>query len=75
MLANDPDRDWERWGKTDPYFGVLTDPKFLDENLNDHFPLAIRSSISSRAANVMSSRSTRPSDPECGPIFNRFECD
>ena len=37
MLANDPDRDWERWGKkTDPYFGVLTDPKFLDENLNDH---------------------------------------
>jgi SAM-dependent methyltransferase len=36
MLANDPDRDWEHWGKTDPYFGVLTDPKFLDENLNDH---------------------------------------
>jgi SAM-dependent methyltransferase len=36
MLANDPDRDWECWGKTDPYFGVLTDPKFLDENLNDH---------------------------------------
>jgi 2-polyprenyl-3-methyl-5-hydroxy-6-metoxy-1,4-benzoquinol methylase len=36
MLANDPDRDWECWGKKDPYFGVLIDPKFLDENLNDH---------------------------------------
>jgi SAM-dependent methyltransferase len=36
MLANDSDRDWEYWGKKDPYFGVLIDPKFLDENLNDH---------------------------------------
>jgi SAM-dependent methyltransferase len=35
MFANDPDRDWQNWGKTDPYFGVLTDPKFLNTNLND----------------------------------------
>jgi SAM-dependent methyltransferase len=22
------DRDWEQWGRRDPYFGVITDPKF-----------------------------------------------
>ena len=35
MFANDPDRDWQNWGKTDPYFGVLTETKFLNVNLND----------------------------------------
>lgn len=24
----DTDADWEEWGRLDPYFGVLTDPKF-----------------------------------------------
>jgi SAM-dependent methyltransferase len=28
------DRDWKIWGETNPYFGVLTDPKFLNANLN-----------------------------------------
>src|ERR1700733_9117400 len=30
-----PDRDWEAWGKENPYFGVITHPKFLNANLND----------------------------------------
>lgn len=34
-FANNPDQDWEIWGKKQPYYGVLSDPKFLDENLND----------------------------------------
>ncbi len=34
-LANDADRDWQTWGKTNPYFGVLSDPKFLNVNLTD----------------------------------------
>ncbi len=34
-LRNDPDRDWQTWAKTNPYFGVLSDPKFLNENLNE----------------------------------------
>jgi SAM-dependent methyltransferase len=34
-ISNDPDRDWQAWAETDPYFGVLTDPKFLAANLND----------------------------------------
>jgi SAM-dependent methyltransferase len=34
-FTDNPDRDWEVWGKTDPYFAVLTDPKFSDANLND----------------------------------------
>jgi len=31
----DTDGDWEEIGRLNPYFGVLTDPKFLTENLND----------------------------------------
>jgi len=27
-LINDSDKDWERFGKTDPYFAVLTAPEF-----------------------------------------------
>jgi SAM-dependent methyltransferase len=34
-LANNSDKDWEIFGKTDPYFAVLTDPKFLIENLDE----------------------------------------
>jgi SAM-dependent methyltransferase len=29
------DADWEKWGLRDPYYGVLTDPKFRNENLNE----------------------------------------
>ncbi len=28
------DEDWERWGRTDPYFGVLTDERFRAGNLD-----------------------------------------
>lgn len=35
IAATDPDRAWEEFGKDDPYFGVITDPKFLKSNLND----------------------------------------
>ena len=34
LIAN-TDRDWELWGQKNPYFGVLSDPRFLDSNLND----------------------------------------
>jgi SAM-dependent methyltransferase len=27
------DREWERWGATDPYFGVITEPRFRSANL------------------------------------------
>lgn len=35
MLLNDPDRDWERFGAADPYFGVLTHDKFRSGQLDD----------------------------------------
>lgn len=35
MLVQNPDREWQKWGKANPYFGVLTDPKYLNANLND----------------------------------------
>lgn len=34
-LTSNTDRDWNKWGKTDPYFGVFSDTKFLSANLND----------------------------------------
>lgn len=27
------DKDWERWGSANPYFGVISDPKFLGSKL------------------------------------------
>jgi SAM-dependent methyltransferase len=27
--------EWEKWGETDPYFGVVSDPRYRSENLND----------------------------------------
>jgi SAM-dependent methyltransferase len=29
------DLEWEKWGATDPYFGVLTDPSFRSDRLDD----------------------------------------
>jgi 2-polyprenyl-3-methyl-5-hydroxy-6-metoxy-1,4-benzoquinol methylase len=29
------DLDWERWGKQDPYFGVLTDPKYRQSDIEN----------------------------------------
>jgi SAM-dependent methyltransferase len=28
MLTNNPDKDWDRLARTDPYFAVLTEPKY-----------------------------------------------
>lgn len=33
--TRDTDSDWEQIGRLDPYFGVLTDPKFRRENLTE----------------------------------------
>lgn len=28
-------REWEKWGREDPYFGVISDPRFLSDRMND----------------------------------------
>lgn len=33
MSRRQTDIDWEVWGKSNPYFGVLSDPKFLRPNI------------------------------------------
>lgn len=33
MSLNTTDKAWEAWGQKDPYFGVITDPRFRKENL------------------------------------------
>jgi 2-polyprenyl-3-methyl-5-hydroxy-6-metoxy-1,4-benzoquinol methylase len=35
MLRDDSDASWEKWGKQNPYFGVLTDNKFRSENITE----------------------------------------
>jgi 2-polyprenyl-3-methyl-5-hydroxy-6-metoxy-1,4-benzoquinol methylase len=35
MFKSDTDKDWEKYGKENPYFGVLTDDKYLADNLTD----------------------------------------
>jgi ubiquinone/menaquinone biosynthesis C-methylase UbiE len=35
MFSADTDRDWEYWGKEDPYFGVCTSNKYHKENLDE----------------------------------------
>lgn len=35
MFNNDTDKEWEKFGKYDPYFGVLTHDKFHKINLTD----------------------------------------
>ena len=27
--------EWEKWGRADPYFGVITDPSFRSANLDE----------------------------------------
>src|SRR5688500_636371 len=34
MISNDTDKEWEKFGKDDPYFGVLSDVSFRKGNLN-----------------------------------------
>jgi len=40
MPVNNPDQDWEQFGKTDPYYGVLTTPEYrgsLSEKAREKF--------------------------------------
>ncbi|MBO9671116.1 MAG: methyltransferase domain-containing protein [Sphingobium sp.] len=32
----DSDHEWRRWGETDPYFGVLADPRFRKDRIEDN---------------------------------------
>ena len=35
MFNDNTDKDWEKFGRDDPYFGVLTDEKFRQSNLTE----------------------------------------
>jgi len=34
MLGRDPDKEWEKFGRNDPYYGVMTKDRFHKEKLN-----------------------------------------
>ena len=35
MFGNDPDKDWEKFGRQQPYFGVINSDEFLKENMDE----------------------------------------
>jgi SAM-dependent methyltransferase len=35
IIDTTTDSDWEEWGRRDPYFGVITDPRFRRSNINE----------------------------------------
>ena len=35
MFNGNTDREWEKFGRNDPYFGVITHDKFRKANLTD----------------------------------------
>lgn len=35
VMTNDSDKDWERFGRTDPYYAVLTDERYQKDQLTD----------------------------------------
>jgi 2-polyprenyl-3-methyl-5-hydroxy-6-metoxy-1,4-benzoquinol methylase len=35
VIRDNSDASWEKWGRQNPYYGVLTDDKFRRENIND----------------------------------------
>src|SRR5882762_1792622 len=49
MLRNDSNSDWERFGRDEPYFGVLLDEKFRLRNLT---PQALEEFFASGEAHV-----------------------
>ena len=34
-MPKDSDSEWEKWGKKDPYFGVITSPKFRNSTMTE----------------------------------------
>src|SRR5205807_6989919 len=34
-MANSAGQHWHKWGKENPFYGVLSHPKFLNANLNE----------------------------------------
>jgi 2-polyprenyl-3-methyl-5-hydroxy-6-metoxy-1,4-benzoquinol methylase len=34
VIRDNSDESWEKWGKENPYYGVLTDDRFRQENFN-----------------------------------------
>jgi 2-polyprenyl-3-methyl-5-hydroxy-6-metoxy-1,4-benzoquinol methylase len=44
---------WEEWGRRDPYFGVITDPKFRRSEMDDHIKREFFESGESHAHGVL----------------------
>src|SRR6266852_4183437 len=48
------DTDWEEWGRRDPYFGVITDPKFRSGKINEDAKREFLASGESHVHSVLS---------------------
>ena len=48
------DKDWDKWGATDPYFGVLSADEYRSDNLDEQMRTKFFRSGSDYVGNVMS---------------------
>lgn len=53
MLNRSTDKDWERCGASDPYFGVITDEKFHKKNLSEESREAFFETGTKDVANIL----------------------
>jgi SAM-dependent methyltransferase len=60
------DTAWEEWGRRDPYFGVITDPKFRRSGINEHIRREFFESGESHVHHVMATI-RKYIDPEFTP--------
>jgi 2-polyprenyl-3-methyl-5-hydroxy-6-metoxy-1,4-benzoquinol methylase len=57
---------WEEWGRRDPYFGVITDPRFRRSEMDDHIKREFFQSGESHAHGILATI-RRHVDPEFAP--------
>ena len=60
------DRDWEKWGRDDPYFGVLSAEKYRAENIDDNTRRAFFESGEAHVEDVLATIHSRV-DPDFRP--------
>lgn len=69
----DPDRDWRKWGREDPYFGVLAHPRFASGSIAANWDVFFASGqqfidqlLAERSACLGAERPRRALDHGCG---------
>lgn len=73
-MPKDTDSEWEKWGKKDPYFGVITSPKYRNSTITEADKTEFFASGSTHVQQVMTYISRHiEKDFKCNRVFD-FGC-